>query len=304
MLPPKAELTIAEDASGQRELLSPSTPVIVKLDIRGVIGLEDLTTPVFEALLLDSREGLLGSQRVKGIFLHIDTPGGTVTDSDGIYRALLAYKAKYNVPIYGFIDGLCASGGMYIACACDKIFATSSSIVGSVGVLMGPNFNVADTMERYGVKSMTITEGKDKDMLNPFRPWVPGEDVSVRNCIRFSYEQFVHIVTTARPMLDKQKLVDEYGAQIYPAPQSAVLGYIDQGESSYVEALKDLVVQAGIGEEEPYQVICLKAPHNFFEQLIKGKGTLLEGKMIHRVEMGPISEKLKGKLLYLYPLSL
>ena len=67
-------------------------------------------------------------------------PGGAADDSVGIYRALCEYKKKYNVPIYAFVDGLCASGGMYIACAADKIYATPSSVIGSVGVIMGPLF--------------------------------------------------------------------------------------------------------------------------------------------------------------------
>lgn len=64
--------------------------------------------------------------------VYINTPGGTVVDADGIYRALLEYKTKYDVPIYAYIDGLCASGGMYVALAADKIFASDVSLIGSV----------------------------------------------------------------------------------------------------------------------------------------------------------------------------
>ncbi len=301
LLPPKAEPMISIDADGNREILPITSPAILRINIHGEIGKDDLTAESIENLLLDSRDDLLAHNRVKGILLHFDTPGGTETDSEAIYQLLMSYKAKYKVPVYGYIDGLCCSGGMYISCACDKLYSGSTSIIGSIGVIMGPSFNFSQAMEKYGVQSITLTQGKDKDMLNPFRPFVPGEDASLRAIMATSYQQFVDTVTKARSRLDKQKLVDEYGAQVYSPETAESYGYIDVANSSYSDALKGLAGAADIASDERYQVVLLAPPRNFLKDLVQSKCALLQGKVTHTLQLHPnLPPEFSGKLLYLY----
>ena len=126
---------ILPNVHGQREVLSSDAPVILQINIEGIIGMEDLDAKTVRQLLVESREGSFKNNRVKGILLYINTPGGTVTDADDIFHALSEYKKKYSVPIYAYVDGLCASGGMYVALAADKIFANNVSLIGSIGVI-------------------------------------------------------------------------------------------------------------------------------------------------------------------------
>ncbi|MEN9343712.1 MAG: putative signal peptide peptidase sppA [Chlamydiota bacterium] len=301
LYPPKSTMTISPDAQGNRELVSLHAPVILKLDIHGVIGMDELTGDKVMNSLLDSREGMLAGDRVKAVLLHINSPGGTVDDADAIYRALVSYKKKYQVPVYAFVEGLCASGGMYIACAADKVFATPSSVIGSVGVILGPNFNFYGLMERYGVQSMTITQGKDKDALNPFRPWVPGEDASIRAITASLYDRFVDIVSSARPLLTKQKLVDDYGAQVFVASQAEKLGYIDVADANYFMAVQELTQAAHFGENAPYQVVTVQPMKPLLAGLTDAKTSLLSGKVTHSFQMSStLTSELGGKLLYLY----
>ena len=134
--PRRGQPVIAPDATGMRNLLPSSAPVILRINVHGIIGEPHLNQDEFENLLLDSQEGMFHNNRVKGVLLHINTPGGTAIDSDGIYRALMKYKATYEIPIYAYVNGICASGGMFIASAADKIYATPESMIGSVGVRM------------------------------------------------------------------------------------------------------------------------------------------------------------------------
>lgn len=299
--PKKSDLTIAPDANGNRDLLPQSTPVILKIDIKGVIGTGDLTEDKFQKLLLDSREGMLNHDRVKAVLLYMNTPGGTVTDGDGIYRALLEYKKKYQVPVYAYVDGLCASGGMYIACAADKIFSTVSSVIGSVGVIIGPAFNVSQLMDRYGIQSLTITEGKNKDMLSPFRPWREGEDRSLRDVTASIYEHFLSVVLAARPKMQRDKLVNEYGAQIYMAEKAQEYGYIDVADSDYNAALSELVKAAHLPDETSYQVMEISVPHSLFTDFASEKLSLLNGKLTHTIRLSPyMDSELSGRFLYLY----
>ena len=130
----KTTMNYLSDANGKQAVVSLTAPVILQLNIHGVIGEpKTLDSDTVESILLESRTGLLTSNRVKGILIHFNTPGGTVVDSDNIYRMLKEYKERYKVPIFAYVDGLCASGGMYIACAADKIYSGPAGTIGSVG---------------------------------------------------------------------------------------------------------------------------------------------------------------------------
>lgn len=298
----KTTMNILPNLEGKRELAPLNAPVILQVNIHGIVGSpEMLDTQIIQSILLDSREGLLQHDRVKGILLHINTPGGTVFDSDNIYRMLLKYKQKYNVPVFGYVDGLCASGGMYIASAADRLFCSHSGIVGSVGVIFGPFFNIYDALTKVGIEGRTLTVGTGKDEMNPFRPWKADEDESLKKIMQYSYMQFVDIVTSARPRLNKSKLINEYGAKIFDGPTAQEFGYIDVANSDYETAMLALMKEANIDPEKPYQVVELQPKRGFFNELMQGKSPLLNGRIDHRIQIGnEASFVIKDKIAYLY----
>ncbi len=218
---------VVPNAVGSRKVLSKDAPVILKLNITSVIGTEKLNMQVVRDQLTESREGIYKKDRVKALLLNINTPGGTVVDSDGIYRAILAYKERYKVPVFAFVDGLCASGGMYVASAADKVYASDVSLIGSVGVLSPSFMNFVGLMEKVGVSALTISAGKGKDDLNPLRKWRPDESDSFRKIIDYFYDHFVNIVVEGRPEVSRSKLVDEYGAKVFPATKAKEIGFVD-----------------------------------------------------------------------------
>jgi protease-4 len=293
---------VEPNAKGEREVLSSTTPVILKINVHGVIGTDDMTRQKIRELLVESREKSLDNDRVKAILLNIDTPGGAVFDADGIYRLLKAYKEQYNVPIYGYVDGMCASGGMYVACAADKIYASESSIVGSIGVLIPTAMNFSKLMDKVGVESLVLSAGKGKDDLNPFRPWKPGEEVNYQELIDYFYDIFVNVVTTNRPKVDKEKLINEYGAHVFPANKALEIGFIDGADYSQNKVLEELAVAANLQDEE-YQVVELKQD-NFLLSLFKSEShPLLKGEVVHRLDLGSeLDPKLMNQFLYLYRL--
>ena len=296
----KTTLTLLSDADGNRDTLAITSPAILQINIHGVIGdPQHLTADTIEDILLDSRAGLLKNNRVKGILIHFNTPGGAVFDSDNIYCMLKDYKAKYKVPVFGYVDGLCASGGMYIASATDKIFGSPSSIIGSVGVVSGPFLNVSDALVKLGVQARTLTEGLDKDMMNPLRPWKEGEDASLKAVIANMYDRFVEVVISGRPRMDKEKLIHVYGAQIFDGTKAEQFGYIDHAMSSRNEALRALLNEAHIDTTKPYQVVSLTPRKGILSQLFDNKTAgLLSGQIVHRFDLG--QSKLRDPFAYLY----
>jgi signal peptide peptidase SppA len=290
---------ILPNAKNVRKAEPKDAPVILSVNIKGEIGSDTLTTHDFNTLLVESREGTLANDRVKAILLNINSPGGTFNDADGIYMALKAYKEEYHVPVYAFVDGLCASGGMYVASAADEIYATDVSLIGSVGVVTSSFFNFSKVMEKVGMESLTLSAGKDKDELNPFRPWKPGEQDMLQGIINTYYDYFVKIVTTNRPKIDPKKLVGEYGAKIFPASESLEKGYIDGIVQSRDEALTKLLKKISI-EDDYYQVIQLESK-KWWSDLVSSKSPLFSGKIIHELNLGPWSNpKLMNKFLLLY----
>lgn len=299
LIEPKTTMNILPDASGKRELVSVTAPAILQLNIHGIIGDPTiLDSEVVENILLDSRTGLLANDRVKGILIHFNTPGGAAVDSDNIYRMLLTYKARYKVPIYAYVDGLCASGGMYISSAAEKIFASPPSIIGSIGVIIGPFFNVYDSLAKIGTHTKTLTEGLDKDAMSPFRPWKADEDSSLKALNVYYYDRFVQIVTSARPRLDKDKLIHEYGAHVFDPVKAEQYGYIDKADSSRDEALLALLEAAKIDPAKPYQVVELEPRHEWISQLFNNKCSILSGKIEHSFDLG--QPKVRGQVAYLY----
>lgn len=300
--PKKSVATIMPDAQGNRDQLSESAPVILRIDVKGVIGEGNLTTAKINDLLMDSHSGLFHSDRVKGVLLVMSTPGGTVDDCWGIYNALKEFKAKYNIPIFAFVEGLNASAGYYISMACDKIYANPTSIIGSIGVLYGPFFNFSIGMDKLGIGSQTFTGGKGKDSLNPFRPWKEEEFSSIQEIVHVLYDQFVDVVTSNRPQIDREKLLESYGAKVFVAKEAQAIGMIDDANSTYNKTLTALATAAGIAEETRYQVLALHNPHSIFLDLARGQSPLFTGKVEHSLVL-PSSEipaSIAGKWLYYY----
>jgi len=294
-------MAILPDAEGNKQFLPKSAPIILQLNLKGVIGKESLTAEEIETQLIESKQGNLKERKIRGIFLNIDSPGGSAIDSDTIYRRIKAYKEKYSIPVYAYVDGTCASGGIFAACAADKIYATPSSIIGSVGVMwMLPFFNVHKVLEKWEIGVKTFSQGKHKDHLNPFRPWHKGEDADLKNLLSHAYHRFVSIVSKERPKLTEEKLIHEIGAQIYSAPDAADLGFIDEGQSDFSIALSALVAASGISKDEPYQVITLKKKKPWFKELMT-RSPLLTGKIEHELRIGaqPIPSP-KSELAYIF----
>ena len=297
----KTQVAILPDLNDELQVHAYNSPVVLQISINGVIGEPlRLDTDTIHNILVDSNRGFL-TDRVKAILLHFNTPGGTVTDADNIYRMLKATKEKYKIPIYGYVNGLCASGGMYVSCAADKMYASPTSIIGSVGVIMGPFFNVVEGLGKIGVTSQTITQGLDKDMMTPFRPWKPDEDAALRSLMGFFYHRFVDLVAASHPRMNKELLVSQYGANIFDGPGAMERGYIDVADAEYKTALRDLIAAANIDPAHPYQVVELTPRFNFLGQISSSSANLLTGKIEHHFNFGEKRPpSIRDQFAYLY----
>jgi len=291
--------SIVPSLNTQNTTLNKNSPLILQINIDGFIGSNELNNELIKETLFESQHLLFEKGRVKALLLNINSPGGGAITSYNIYKTIKNYKELFQVPVYAYVDGLAASGGYQIACAADKIYASEVSLIGSVGVVINL-FNVSELMKTIGIKSATLTQGKDKDLMNPFRPWKENEDAPLKEITKFYYTLFLDIVTTNRKQLTEDNLVNTYGANIFPAPKALEYNYIDKSNVSWEETISDLALQADIYEEK-YQVIELNKKHSIFD-IIGINSWLWTGKVNHTFPQLPaqINSNIDNQILYLY----
>lgn len=208
---------------------------IARLDIIGTI--QEANETYNQQWLIDTVRELKADENNKGLLLFIDSPGGAVYQADELYLELLDYKRE-GKPIWAYMASTAASGGYYISCAADKIYANRNTMTGSIGVLMGPVLDLTGLMEKYGIKATTFKSGKNKNMLNYNQPVTDEQKEIMQAYIDECYEQFVGIVAESRKMpLAKAKEIAD--GRIYSAKQAHANGLIDS-VCGYDDAVKEM----------------------------------------------------------------
>ena len=134
---------------------------------------------------------------IRGVILRINSPGGSVGPTQEVYREVRKLREKKKV--YVSMCGICASGGYYIAAAGDRIYASPSTITGSIGVIMEQTV-VEDLMKKIGVQPNTLKAGEYKDVGSPFRKMTEGEREYLTGIITGIHQQFISDVAAGRGM--------------------------------------------------------------------------------------------------------
>ena len=187
---------------------------------------------------LDKIDEMIGDQNNQGLILFVDSPGGGVYDSDELYLKLKEYKEKTGRPVYSVMGSMAASGGYYISAAADKIFANRNTWTGSIGVTIGTLYDISGLLDRYGIKTETITAGRNKAMGSSVEPMTDEQKAIFQSLVDDAYEQFVGIVSEGRnlSLQDVKNLAD---GRIYTAKQAQDLGLVDE-IGTFQEAVSDM----------------------------------------------------------------
>ena len=136
-------------------------------------------------------------KRLAAVALAVNSPGGSPVQSALIAKRIRARAEERGVPVLAFAEDVAASGGYWLACAGDEIFADENSIVGSIGVIAA-GFGFVDLIARHGIERRVHTAGARKGMLDPFRPEDPEEVERLRAVQRDMHETFVAHVRERR----------------------------------------------------------------------------------------------------------
>ena len=202
---------------------SGSSKYIAELYIEGTIQEENESYN--QAWLLDTINELQNDKNNCGTILFINSPGGSVYESDEVYLALKKYAEEKT--LWAYFGQTAASGGYYIACSAEKIIANRNTLTGSIGVIAGQSFDLTEFMSKHGIKMNTITAGKNKNMLNIDQPLTPEQRAIMQSVADECYNQFTQIVADGRnlPLETVKNLAD---GRIYTAQQALQNKLIDE----------------------------------------------------------------------------
>lgn len=207
------------------------------------------TETCFEGAAIDNQivaelDQAIEDDEVAAVILDLETPGGGVVASENIHRKVLEAR-EAGMPVIALMREVAASGGYYIAAGADEIVASSSTITGSIGVIMVA-FNLEGTAEKIGITTEVIKSGPHKDIASPFRELQDEERQILQNLINEAYEQFVSVVAKGRG-LDAARVRELADGRIYSGKQARELGLVDHlgGRELALERAKQLAEAPG-----------------------------------------------------------
>lgn len=174
---------------------------------------------------LDQLEEVQEDPSVSAVLLEINTPGGGVYESAEIAKEIREIQAE-DIPVYVSMKNMGASGGYYVSASADKIFATSETLTGSIGVIMS-GMNFSELMDNLGIEDQTYKSGPLKDMGSATREPSEEDEQVMQEYVDNSYDRFVEVVANGRDMSEDQvrEIAD---GRIYDGQQARDNDLIDE----------------------------------------------------------------------------
>lgn len=197
---------------------------IAALYIEGTI--QEANVDYNQEWLISTIKNLKNDNRNVALAVYINSPGGAVYQADEAYLALQDYKTS-GKPVYIYQGPMAASGGYYISCAGNKIYANRNTLTGCIGVITGTCFDLTELFENLGIKSETIHSGRNKNMMNYNEPFSDEQKEIMQSISDECYDQFISIVSRGRHLSveDAYALSD---GRLYTAKQALENGLIDK----------------------------------------------------------------------------
>lgn len=234
------------------------------------VGLIEVSGPISDAGASSLLGGTSGGARefmrqvaearddkdIKAVVIRVNSPGGSASASQEMYEAVRRLRAKK--PVICSMGDVAASGGYYVAAACDKIYANRATTTGSIGVIT-ELLNYQELARKVGIDQAIIKSGKFKDAGNPARPLTPEEKQLFQQLINNLYNQFVSDVVAGRKAatggtLTREKLLKLADGRVYSGEQAAKNGLVDETGGLY-EAMEFARTKGGLKADAPVRAM-------------------------------------------------
>ena len=222
---------------------------LVKVEIRG--ALMPSAGSVGGGVSSGARQMLrraLADEDVAGVLFYLDTPGGSVTESDVLHHEIGRLR-KAGKEVLVLMGDMCASGGYYAAVAANRIWALPTTVTGSIGVIINA-FTIEQLLVRMGVVDQSIASGKNKAILNPMKTMNEEQRTLLQSLVDELYNRFVRLIVEGRKLED-EKVRALADGRLFIAEQALAAKLIDSiGYEE--EALAELTNLAGGG---PFNIV-------------------------------------------------
>jgi protease IV len=230
---------------------------------------------------LDTLKKYADNDSVKAIVIRINSPGGAIAPSQEIYSGIRRTRKESGKPIVASLDSVAASGGFYIAAACDEIVANPGSITGSIGVIL-QWFDMKELARWAKLKPETITSGALKDAGSPWRELTESERQYFQSIVTQLHGQFVRDVATGRAGRIKYEEVARLAdGRVFTGEQALKLKLVDE-LGSIDDAVRTAGRLAGI-EGEPTRLWPRRHEDTLFDLLNGQADAMLERVVSRRV---------------------
>ena len=235
----------SEILTGGVEFSAPAEDYIAIVSVTGTIqeqtaaGLFDTAEGYQHTTTMEYINQLMDDSSKKGILLYVDSPGGTVYESEELYDKLMEYKEITGNPIWCYMAHYAASGGYMASVAADEIYANRNTTTGSIGVIVS-GYDLSGLYEKLGIEYFSITSGVNKDSSQ----MTPDQMEIYQSQVDECYERFVQKVAEGRNMTETEVLGLADG-RTYTAQQALEKGLIDE-ISSYEEMCGQMASALGV----------------------------------------------------------
>jgi serine protease SohB len=202
-------------------------PVVAVIRLHGVIGrLGPMRSGLSLAGLAAVIERAFKMKHLKAVAISVNSPGGSPVQSSLIFKRLRALAEEKDIPILAFAEDAAASGGYWLACAGDEIFADENSIVGSIGVISG-GFGFPELLRRIGVERRIPSAGENKGMLDPFQSEKPDDVKRLKSLQSDIHESFMALVRSRRGKRLKGDEKEVFSGAFWTGTRALELGLVD-----------------------------------------------------------------------------
>jgi signal peptide peptidase SppA len=210
-----------------------SRPVVAVFRLEGVIGKvssfkSGLTLSATNALI----EKMFKMDNLDAVCLSINSPGGSPVQAELIASRIMALGREKDIPVFSFVEDVAASGGYWLACAGEKIYASRSSIIGSIGVISS-GFGFHEAIDRLGIERRVYTAGKTKSVLDPFQPAKKTDIDAIKKIQQEIHEHFIEHVKKRRAGRLTQSDDFLFNGAFWPGQMALDYGLIDGIDSLY-----------------------------------------------------------------------
>ncbi len=275
----------------QRSAASSKKPAVAVIYADGAI-MEDLpdggglgSEAVTPERMRKALRKALDDARVKAIVLRVDSPGGSASASDEIWK--MFRQADRTKPVTVSMGRLAASGGYYIACAGRDISADEATLTGSIGVV-GGKLVLRELMDKIGVNIQEITRGKRAEIFSMTQPFDPDDRALVLKQMEEIYARFTDCVKSARGR-KIANIEDVAQGRLFTGHDALEAGLVDR-----IASLDQTILAAAtaVGIDKDYQVLTLPEPKSFADLIREGFGqTFLPLEMQTALAVMPAPER-------------